>query len=112
MASGRMAMDEVDRRSRSYLRLLIYSQVVWVIAVGLLVRSVIRLPESWRSSVSPDVEILLEFITIVAPLFLFPGLFTFLLYRAELPPRRTITLGLVQGALTVAAFAALLPAIQ
>lgn len=107
-----MMIDSAEHRSRLYLRLLIYAQVIWVIAVGLITREVVPLPDSWRSGLSPDLALLIEFLTIVAPLFLFPGVFTFLLYRAELPPRRTITLGLVQGGLTVAAFAALLPAIS
>ena len=111
-ASGQMMVDTTEHRSRLYLRLLIYAQVIWVIAVGLLAREAIRVPEAIRTMLSPDTEMLVEFLTIVAPLFLFPGVFTFLLYRATLPAVRTVVLGFVEGGLTVAAFVALLPAIQ
>jgi len=106
-----MMNDSAETRSRLYLRFLIYAQVIWVIAIALLARETIRVPEAVRTTLSPDIEMLVEFLTIVAPLFLFPGVFTFLLYRASLPPARTIVLGLVEGGLTVSAFAALLPAI-
>ena len=93
------------------LRIVIYSQIVWIALVGMLIRGVVRIPESIPPAVPPWCGSVFAYI-FVMPLYVFPMLVIGALVRRHAPVEQVIVIAGIEIGLTIALFIAMLPAVQ